>query len=65
MGKGLKLKVKMFWRLIATFVEFIGEKLVGEAFLPPPILNRVNSVQNTPILKLIKIIKIIKNNKKV
>ena len=51
----------MFWGLIPTFVEVTGEKLVGEAFLPPPILNRVNSVQNTPILKLLAVVsKIIK-----
>ena len=43
-AKGLKLKVKRFWRLIPTFVEVTGEKLVGMAFLPSPlpILNRVN-----------------------
>ena len=33
-AKGLKLGVKMFWRLIPTFVEVTEEKLVGE--LPPP-----------------------------
>ena len=31
----LKLKVRKFWELIPTFVEFTGEKLVGEAFLAP------------------------------
>ena len=30
--KGLKLKVRRFQRLIATFVEGTGRKLVGEAF---------------------------------
>ena len=61
LSKGLKLKVRKFWGLIPTFVEVTGEKLVGEAFLPPPILNRVNSVQNTPILKLLAVVsKIIK-----
>ena len=39
--KGLKLKVKKFWGPTPTFVEVTGEKLVGGAFLPPPILNRV------------------------
>ena len=32
LSKGLKLKVRKFWRLIPTFVEVTGEKL---AFLPP------------------------------
>ena len=46
-AKGLKLKARKFWGLIPTFVEVTGEKLVGEAFLPPLqppllILNRVN-----------------------
>ena len=45
--KGLKLKVRKFWRLIPTFVEGTGEKLVEEPCppLPPPpvILNRVKS----------------------
>ena len=35
-AKGLKLKVKMFWWLIPTFVEVTGEKPVGTAFLLPP-----------------------------
>ena len=39
------LKIRRFWRLISTFVEVTGEKLVGAGmgvFLsPPPILNRV------------------------
>ena len=33
-GKGLKLKIRKIWRLIPTFVEVTGEKLVG-GFLPP------------------------------
>ena len=50
LSKGLKLKVRKFWGLIPTFVEFTGEKLVGGTFLlpspptpppPRPILNRV------------------------
>ena len=40
-AKGLKLKVRMFWGLISTFVEVTGEKLVGGPFCPSPILNRV------------------------
>ena len=28
-AKGLKLQVRKFWRLIPTFVEVTGEKLVG------------------------------------
>ena len=38
-AKGLKLKVRKFWEVIPTFVEVTGEKLVGEAFLPPPFLH--------------------------
>ena len=37
--RGLKLKVAKFLGLIPTFVEVIGEKLVGGPFAP--ILNRV------------------------
>ena len=33
-AKGLKLKVRKFWGLISRFV---GEKLVGEPFCPPPL----------------------------
>ena len=33
-AKGLKLKVKKFRRLIPTFVEVAGEKLVGGLFDP-------------------------------
>ena len=32
MAKGLKLKVRTFHRLIPTFVEVTGEKLVGGLF---------------------------------
>ena len=36
-AKGVKLKVRIFWRLIPTFVEVTGEKPVGErAFCPSP-----------------------------
>ena len=44
LSKGLKLKVKKFLGLILTFVEVTGENLVGGAFLPPPILNRVKII---------------------
>ena len=37
-GKGLKLKDRMFWGLISTFVKVRGEKMVGWP-LPPLILN--------------------------
>ena len=40
-AKGLKLKIRTFWGPNPTFVEVTGEKQVGEAFLAPPILNRV------------------------
>ena len=39
MEKGFKLKVRKFYRLIPSFVEVTGEKLVGS--LLSPILNRV------------------------
>ena len=45
-AKGLKLKARKFWRLIPSFVEIKGGKLVG-GFLPPtptPILNRVKQI---------------------
>ena len=42
MSKELKLKVRKFWKIILTFVEVAGEKLVGGLF-GPPILNRVKS----------------------
>ena len=42
-AKELKLKFRKFWGPNLTFVEVIGEKLVGGHFCPPPhpILNRV------------------------
>ena len=45
--KGLKLKVKMFRRLVPTIIEVTGKKLVGWGAslgggAPPP-LNRVNT----------------------
>ena len=45
-AKGSKLKVRKFWRLIPTFVEVTGEKLVGGrgGFLALLILNRVNNL---------------------
>ena len=36
-AKGLKLKGRKFWGSNPTFVEVTGEKLVGGAFLPPPV----------------------------
>ena len=42
LSKWLKLTVRKFSRLILTFVEVTGEKLVGGTFLlPPAILNMV------------------------
>ena len=41
-ARGLKLKVRKFWRLIPTFVEVVGEKMAGSFSSPTPILNRVN-----------------------
>ena len=53
-AKGLKVKVRMFWGLVPTFVEVIREKLVGRgAFCPTPILNRVKSTffyRTTPVV---------------
>ena len=42
--KELKLKVRKFWALDPTFVEATGQKLVGGAFLPHHILNRVTHI---------------------
>ena len=42
MSKELQLKVRKFWKIILTFVDVAGEKLVGGLF-GPPILNRVKS----------------------
>ena len=53
-AKGLKLKVRTFWRLIPSFAEVTEEKLVGadrEGFLPAPILNRVKVLK--PVLKAV------------
>ena len=38
-AKELKLKGRKFWRLIPTFVEVTGEKLVEESFCPLPHLE--------------------------
>ena len=35
-AKGLELKVRKFCRLIPTFVEVTGEKIVVGAYLAPP-----------------------------
>ena len=40
MAKGLKLKVRKFWRLIPMLVEVTEEKLLEGGFLAPLILNR-------------------------
>ena len=42
-AKGLKLKVRKCWRLIPTFEEVTGEKMLGGFFFAPspPIQNRV------------------------
>ena len=34
--KDFKIKVRKFWELILTFVEVIGETLVGGPFCPHP-----------------------------
>ena len=40
-AKGLKLKVRKFWRPNPTFVEVTREKLVGGLFIPlPPTLKQ-------------------------
>ena len=38
-GKGIKLKDKKFFRLIATFIDVTGRKLVGWSFSPTSQLN--------------------------
>ena len=52
-GKGLKLKVEKFWRLIPTFAEVTEKNLVGVGPFSPPslILNRIKGM-NPVILKL-------------
>ena len=57
MGKELKPKVRMFLRLIPTFADITGEKLVGGAFLRPPPLsqNRVK-ILYSPGDKIISVI---------
>ena len=45
-GKVLKLTVTEVWRMIPTFVEVIGEKLVRMPFATPPaILNRTETLK--------------------
>ena len=44
--KRLQLKAGKFWRLIPTFVEVTGEKLVGDLFAAPYILNIVNGTHS-------------------
>ena len=45
--KGLKLKVRIYWWLVPRFVEIKWKKLIGEAFLASPILNRVKLIGYT------------------
>ena len=48
MAKGLKLEVRMFQRLIFTFVE-VPDGNTGwerELFAPRPTLNRINNINN-------------------
>ena len=42
MEKGLKIKFRMLLGLIPTFVEVTEKNLVGRAFAPLNILNRIN-----------------------
>ena len=49
MAKGLKLKARKFWRLFSTFVEVPEEKLVGNLFALPPILNKIKTKQKLHI----------------
>ena len=51
--KGLKLRIRKFWRLILTLGEVVGKKIVERPFyrpsLPhPPILNRVKILKKRP-----------------
>ena len=41
--KGLQLKVRKFLRLVPTFIEVTGEKLVGGASIPLPHLTTLLS----------------------
>ena len=46
--KGLKRKVRNFWKPISTFVEVTGEKLLGRALLSlPKLMNSVKHVSKT------------------
>ena len=49
-AKALKLKVRTFWGLIPTFAEVTEESLVRGAFLPHPLLNRVNPIISSRLL---------------
>ena len=54
MFKGLKLKVRKFWRPISTFREVTGEKLVrGLGIWSPSILINVNDSNSKIVLLLI------------
>ena len=51
-AEDLKLKVRKFLRLISTFVEVTGKKLVGGSFFDPlPILDRVKILKHSSLLK--------------
>ena len=65
MTKGLKLKVRRFWRVTLTFAEVTEEKLVGQHFFAlPSILNKVNVVLVFSFTKSLDhlLIKSIQNN---
>ena len=50
-AKGLKQKVRKFWRLIPMFEEVAGEKLGGVVFLTPPPLPILNRVKKAKICR--------------
>ena len=52
--KGLNKKFRNFRGLVPTFLEVTGEKLVGGAFCPSSILNRVNKLGKLVDYDLIK-----------
>ena len=49
-GKRVKLKFRKFLWLISMFADVTEEKLVGIAFLLPPILNRIKISEDPPCL---------------
>ena len=48
------LNIRMFWGLIATFVEVTVEELVGWAFLGPHVLSKVKGIQSFEIFEYLK-----------